>query len=340
MSDGGGDVGVVGSEDAGCSGSERVGGRGVVSMSVADMVKHSVSLDTAIFAIGVDWRAAVCGGCAAGTVSVAVLVAGASANPACFRLGLRRGASHLPGIATVEGWSDCRNAGIVAFGSSHGRALWGAFRTSSRSRRIRPRPVAALLFDRGGSVSRSSGIVDRRSATLACAGRSALFVLWRHAGWIALVCGAPSLWKRGRIHCAPALLLLSSDDRQRRGRTKSWRDGRRMGGVRRGVDRDRRRAHTVCSARGGALELAADITPGVVAGARGREPVLARSVGGGGNAADAVGCAGAEAGRIRDMGRGLRSCSGHTIRVLFFSPRVALARDGTRALAGLRAARA
>ena len=87
MSDGGGDVGVVGSEDAGCSGSERVGGSGVVSMSVADMVKHSVSLDTAIFAIGVDWRAAVCGGCAAGSVSVAVFVAGANANLAYLRHG-------------------------------------------------------------------------------------------------------------------------------------------------------------------------------------------------------------------------------------------------------------
>src|SRR6266852_9953978 len=102
MSDGGGAVGVAGSEDAGCSDSERVGGSGFVSMMVPDMVKHSVSLDTAIFAIGVDWRAAVCGGCAPGSVSAAVFVAGASANTACFRRGLRPGTAHLHGIATVE----------------------------------------------------------------------------------------------------------------------------------------------------------------------------------------------------------------------------------------------
>src|SRR5882724_2809483 len=268
MSDGACTVSVVGSEDADCFCSEGGGGSRFVSMSVANMVKHSVSLDAAIFSIGVDWLAAVCGGCVAGSVSVAVFVAGASANTACVRHGLRPSAAHLHGIATVEGWSGCRNAGIVASGSGHRRAFRGALRTSSRSRRIRPRPVAALLPDCGSAISGASGIVDRRSATLACAGRGALFVLWRHAGWIALVCGAPSLWKRGWIHCARTLLLLARDDCQPLGRQKSWRDGRRMGRVRRDMDRYCRRAHALRSARGSVLELAADPAVGLVAGAR------------------------------------------------------------------------
>jgi len=175
-------------------------------MSVADMVKHSVSLDTAIFAIGVDWRAAVCGAALLGVYLLQCLwLVRVQTLQLPARTLTRRCALYR--IATVEGRAIAGRR-IIALGKQPPACLLRRARTSSCSRRIRPRPVAVPLLDRGGSVSQSS-----TSWTAVC-----------HSGmcWPQRpICSSAScwvdrsgmsravLWKRGWIHRTRALLLLS-----------------------------------------------------------------------------------------------------------------------------------
>jgi len=251
-----GDVGVVGSEDAGC----RAPKEWVEWSRIHECRRHGktlVSLDTAIFAIGVDWRPQFAAAALLGVyllqclwlVRVQTLHASGTDSDQALRIYI--GLQQWKGGAIAGTPASLRSkqppACLLRRRSGHLRVR----------RRIRPRPVAvhyliaAVPFlvrrHRGPPVCHSGMCWPQRP-----------IVLRRHAGWIALVCRAPSLWKRVWIHRTRALLLLSRDDRSVAGAQvlERWR---RLGCVRRGVDAIAVRTHCML-ARGWLLwNWAADI---------------------------------------------------------------------------------
>ena len=134
------------------------------------------------------------------------------------------------------------------------------------------------------------------AAVLAMASADSVSCLRSLSGRVVVVCGAAALRKYRRVCRAHFLLFLAVADSGERGLAYRTGDRRGLGSVWDNLHRHRGRAHALCSARSGAVELAAHRAAGDFAGDRGGIAVLADRAGSDGAGLSALRRSGAAAG--------------------------------------------
>src|SRR6266498_163301 len=223
------------------------------------MVKHSLR-NGQIFQSRAIWGAADTGGISAAGFFGGVLLVDCSST--AFRCASRRTGPDRIGTSAVAWTYDRRQSSCCKF-----RVGWHS--------RQRSRPYTPVVSDRGSPF----GDFRRRSRLphMAVADPFALCILRSAAGSVALVRGAPPLWKRGRLRCPVAVLFFSSGNPRKRLVVFSTKHYWRLGDIRRGVYGNCCVAHPLCPPGSRALELATNCAPGRLSGSGRRIAVLARA---------------------------------------------------------------